>query len=61
MATILGEGKVKKTRKAHHCCVCEERIDVGSTCHWQTNDGFGEADFGTAYWHEDCDEREIAL
>lgn len=55
--TILGEGIRKKTRKAHICCVCGLVIPKGASCHWQTNTGTDESDFGTAYWHlEDCEE-----
>lgn len=55
MVTILGEGRINKTRKPHICCICGNKINVGESCYWQTNTGTDESDFGTAYWHEYCD------
>jgi len=58
MGYVLGEGLIKKTRVRHTCCVCDNHIEPGESCYWQTNDGFGEWDFGTCYWHLTC-ENEI--
>ena len=33
--TIIGEGKRKRTRKAHRCCGCGEVIPTGSPCGWR--------------------------
>lgn len=55
MTTILGEGFIKKTRKNHSCYICDSTILKGESCYWQTNTGTEESDFGTAYWHVDCD------
>lgn len=54
MTTVLSEGVRQKTRKDHVCCICGDWIPKGSTCHYQTNTGTEESDFGTAYWHSEC-------
>ena len=54
MATILREGKRKKTRNMHECCKCHKVIPKGSECFFQTNDGKPDWDFCTVYWHVEC-------
>ena len=53
---ILRTGMIKKTRKPHMCCGCDEPIPVGSACRFQVNTFDG---LGTSYWH-DSDECEKA-
>ena len=53
MATVLNEGRIDRTRTNHRCCVCDEVIEKGSSCFWQTNTF---DNIGTAYWHIECDD-----
>jgi hypothetical protein len=61
MTRILGDAEniIKKTRVAHPCTVCQEEIPKGSSCKWQTNTGISGMDFGTSYWHMDCDPSQV--
>lgn len=56
MNHVIAEGKRKATKQPHTCFMCDAKIPVGSTCHWQTNDGFGYGNFATIYWHDGCDD-----
>ena len=35
MVAILEQGIRKKTRKYHHCCVCDRPIPIGSAANYQ--------------------------
>jgi hypothetical protein len=56
---ILREGIRKKTRRIHECCKCDNLIPKGSECHFQVNDGGQEWDFGTCYWHKECNDADF--
>lgn len=52
------ETPVKAVRKAYHCDGCNRQITVGSPAtRWA---GLTEGDFGTAIYHPECREAEVA-
>lgn len=59
MSRKMGEGVVCRTRKEHDCEVCRKVIQKGDPANWQTNTGLSGNDFGTVYWHVDCNPDPI--
>lgn len=51
MSIVLKNKLIKKTKKLHYCCVCDMKIESGSTCYYQVN--IFEGDFNAVYYHYD--------
>lgn len=57
--SFVSETKVKAVRKRHRCDGCGQHIDIGQPAtRWA---GLADGDFGTAIFHPECREAEVAL